>query len=436
MLRRGIAPQVTPSIDTEPEAVAEHPPDTAARSAWRVATSRNFGPYFVGNAVSASGTWFYNLAGSVLVFQLTHSPVLLGVFNFSQFLPILLLAPWAGRVSDAYDRRTILLVTQPVAAMLSAGLAVTAWTGHASVGAIFAFSVCLGSVMAFSNTAQMSIIGALVDRVDLPQAVSLNAIAFNIARAIGPTSAAGVIALFGTATAFAVNSLSFLAFTFALLTIRTRHQARSGRAPLRESIAVLRAQPRLIGMLAVIVVIGIVADPVNTEGPALAHAFGFSPVWAGAIVGAFGIGAIVGGVLLGGREASTLQIAGTLVVMGLGIVGLALSPWFALALVLTSLAGAGYLSSNAASTAQLQLGVAESHWGRIMALWTIAFLGVRPFASMIDGALSGAIGVRAAAVVMSLPAFALAAVIVLVRRSERWRAAVTSAASGSHRRGG
>lgn len=399
------------------ESVSGHQERRGSRSAWRVATSRNFGPYFVGNAVSASGTWFYNLAGSVLVFELTHSVVLLGVFNFSQFLPVLVLAPWAGRLSDSYDRRTILLVTQPLAAAISAGLAVTAWAGHASVAVVLAFSVCLGCVMAFSNTAQMAIVGTLVERSELAQAISLNAITFNVARAIGPTSAAGVIALFGTATAFAVNALSFLVFTVGLLVVTTRPRPRSGATRLRESFAVLRAQPRLIGMLAVIVTVGIVADPINTEGPAFAHEFGLSPVWAGAIVGAFGVGAVLGGIFLGGREASPIQIAGTLVVMGAGVVGLAVAPWFALALVFVGVAGAGYLSSNAAATAQLQLGVDESLWGRIMALWTIAFLGVRPFASMFDGALSGAIGVHAAAVVMSLPAFGLALAIAIGHRS-------------------
>ena len=116
-------------------------PRYGARSAWRVTTSRNFGPYFAGNALSASGTWFHNLAASVLVYQLTHSPLLLGVLNFCQFLPVLLFAPWAGRLADAYDRRSILLVTQPTAAAVSAALAVTAWAGHASVEVIFAFSI-------------------------------------------------------------------------------------------------------------------------------------------------------------------------------------------------------------------------------------------------------------------------------------------------------
>src|SRR5437016_14574734 len=88
-------------------------------AAWRVLRSRNFGPYFVGNAASASGTWFQNLAASILVYRLTHSPFLLGVLNFCQFMPVLLLAPWAGALADRVDRRKLVLVSQLVSAVLS-----------------------------------------------------------------------------------------------------------------------------------------------------------------------------------------------------------------------------------------------------------------------------------------------------------------------------
>ena len=119
--------------------VADTPPTS---SAWRVVTSRNFGPYFVGNAASASGTWFHNLAASVLIYRLTHSPFLLGVLNFSQFLPVLVFAPWAGRFADAYDRRRLLLFTQPAAAAVSAVLAGVVWTGRYDEWLIIGFSLC------------------------------------------------------------------------------------------------------------------------------------------------------------------------------------------------------------------------------------------------------------------------------------------------------
>ncbi len=378
-------------------------------SAWRVATSRNFGPYFAGNAISASGTWFHNLAASILIYSLTHSPLLLGVLNFSQFIPVLVLAPWAGRFADTYDRRRLLLVTQPAAAVISGALALVAWSGNATPLAIILFSLCLGSLNAFTNAAQMALVGSLVPREDLPQAVALNSMTFNLARAIGPACAAAVIAIFGTGAAFAVNSVSYIAFTVGLYLVRPAAQARARRSSFRDGLRVVRASPRLLGFLAVVVTVSFATDPINTEGPALAHEFGLSSPWAGAIVGIFGAGAVSAGVLVGGRIATRSRTALTLTVMGVGMTGLAISPWFALALLLAGVAGFGYLSSNAAATTQLQLGVDETQRGRVMALWSVAFLGIRPIASLLDGALAAGFGVRVATAVMASPAFLVAA---------------------------
>src|SRR5205823_1524522 len=168
--------------------------------------SRNFGPYFVGNAASASGTWFQNLAGAILVYRLTHSAFLLGVLNFAQFVPILMLSPWAGAVADRLDRRRLLLVTQVVAAAQSAALAALAWTGAATPAIVIGFALAAGIVSAFSAPASQALIVQLVDRADVPQAVALNSMTYNLARALGPASAAGVIAWLGIAPAFAINA--------------------------------------------------------------------------------------------------------------------------------------------------------------------------------------------------------------------------------------
>lgn len=385
-------------------------------SAWRVATSRNFGPYFIGNASSASGTWFHNLAASVLVYRLTHSPFLLGVLNFSQFVPVILLAPWAGKCADIYDRRRLLLRIQPCSALVSGMLAAVAWTGHANQWVVICFSFCLGSLNAFTNAAQMALVGSLVPIEDLPRAVALNAVTFNLARAIGPVSAAAVIGAFGTSPAFAVNALSFVVFTAGLLLVRASPQRRSNRSTLRASLGVLREQPRLAAYLAVVVTVSFTTDPVNTEGPAFMHTFGLSPAWAGALVGVFGAGGVIGGATVAGRVGSRSRLGLTLLLMASGIACLGASPWFLALLVAALVAGFGYLSSNASVTTKLQLGVDESLRGRIMALWSVAFLGVRPIASMLDGALSTAVGVGPAAALMSIPAFAVAATL-LARRT-------------------
>lgn len=156
------------------------------------------------------------------------------------------------------------------------------------------------------------------------------------------------------------------------------------------------------------ITVSFATDPINTEGPALAHEFGLSSTWAGAIVGLFGVGAVSAGILVGGRIATRGRTAITLAVMGIGIVGLGVLPWFAVALVFAAAAGFGYLSSNAAATTQLQLGVDETQRGRVMALWSVAFLGIRPIASLLDGALASTAGVRVATALMATPAFLVA----------------------------
>jgi MFS family permease len=386
---------------------------TGPSSAWRVLRTRSFGPYFVGNAASASGTWFQNLAASVYVYELTHSALLLGVLNACQFGPVLLLAPWAGRIADALDRRRLLLWTQAVAGLLAAALASLVWAGEATTGLVIGFATGFGVLTAVATPAQMALVGSLVPREDLPQAVALNSMTFNLARAVGPASAALVIATLGIAPAFTINAASYLVFALALLVVTPSPVRRVRRSSFRDSLAILRAEPRLLGYLAIVMAVGMSSDPINTESPAIAHAFGRSPVWAGAVVGCFGLGAVIAAIATSDRVGrSDRQLARSLIVFGAGIVLMAVSPWFPLALAFVVGAGFGYLSANAAATTQLQLGVAEEQRGRIMALWGVAFLGMRPLASLVDGALAEWLGIRVAAVVLALPVLVAAAALM------------------------
>src|SRR3954447_14967133 len=158
-----------------------------ATSGVRLIRSRNFGPFFVGNAASASGTWFQNLAASLYVFERTHSPFLLGVLQFANFIPVLLLAPWGGSSADRFDRKHLLLVTQVGSIVLAGALAAATCAAQASVALVMACAVGLGIGSAYSAPASQALIGDLVPRDDLQSAVALNSMTFNLARAIGPT---------------------------------------------------------------------------------------------------------------------------------------------------------------------------------------------------------------------------------------------------------
>jgi MFS family permease len=383
---------------------------------------RNFGPYFFGNASSASGTWFQNLAASLFIFRLTHSAFLLGVLNFANFIPVLLLAPWAGSAADRFDRRRLLLVTQLGSTLVSAGLAALAFAGLARVWVVIAIAVVLGIGSAFAAPASSALISDLVPREHLGSAVALNSMTFNLARAIGPGLAALSVRTLGIPASFAINSASYLVLVLGLLVVHPapRRLARRGEARLRDSLRLVRDQPRLLAFLLIVAAVGFASDPVNTESPAFAKAFGRPDFDAGFFIDAFGIGAVAAAFLIAGRATgSRRRMLVTLMLVGGGMVAYSLVRWLPLAYVFLVVAGFGYLATNTAATSRLQLDVDDDQRGRIMALWSVAFLGLRPFASLLDGAIAGTFGVRTAGVVLALPVLAIAIVIYFLHRHDR-----------------
>jgi MFS family permease len=347
------------------------------------------------------------------------------------------LTPWAGSLADRLDRRKLLLVSQSLAVLLAGGLAVLAWAGLATTWVVIADALCLGVVSAFSAPAQQALIVSLVRRDEVPTAVALNSMTFNLARALGPASAALCVHYLGIPASFAVNAASYGVFIAALVVVRPRRQERASReeSRVRDSFRLLRQRPELAAFLAIVAIVGFASDPINTLSPAFAHAYGRPDTWAGLIVGAFGAGAVTAALVLAGRVAgSRWRMAATLFLLGAGVAAFSVCPWLALGFVFLFAGGFGYLASNTSATTRLQLGVAEHQRGRIMALWSLAFLGLRPFASLLDGAIAHAWGVRVAGVVLATPAL-LAALAVTVsalrRRRDPLRRAVASAASAA-----
>ena len=349
------------------------------------------------------------------------------MLNFCQFAPVLLLAPWAGSAADRLDRRKLLLVTQSAASALAAALALLAWGGLARAWVVIVFALALGVTSALSIPPQQALLASLVAEEELPTAVALNSMTYNIARAAGPVAAAASVAYLGIPASFLLNACSYLVFVAALLVIRPRAEERAAAAEsrLRESFRLLREDPRLLAYLIVVAAVGFASDPVNTLAPAFAQEFGRRDTVAGFVIGAFGLGAVTAALVVAGRVAgSGRRMSATLALLGCGVIAFALSPWLPLGFAFLFLAGIGYLASNTSATTRLQLGVSESQRGRIMALWGVAFLGLRPLASLADGALASAFGVRTAGVVLALPALAGAALILAVgtRRPGRARA--------------
>jgi MFS family permease len=284
---------------------------------------------------------------------------------------------------------------------------------------VILFGLGQGIVTAFSTPAQQALFVSLVSRDDVTSAVGLNSMTFNIARAAGPVLAGATVGTLGIAAAFAVNAGSYLVFTLALALVNPRRQERPESTRLRDSVELLRRDPRLAVALAIVAAVGFTSDPINTLSPAFAHAFDRPDTTAGYIIGTFGAGAVLAAFMLAGRQPTRVRTAFTLTLLGGGVVAFSLSPFLPIALACLFVAGFGYLASNTAATSFLQLGVAENQRGRIMALWSIAFLGLRPFASLVDGAIASSFGVRAAGIALAIPALLAAALLARWRPAER-----------------
>ena len=381
-----------------------------ARDTFRVLLDRNLSPYLIGNALSGTGMWFQILGQAILVYRLTHSAFLLGVLSFSQFAAVFALAPWTGGVADQLDRRYVIAASEFSAVLLMTALTITAALGKASTGVLIAFALALGVRTAFSSPSSMALVPTLVEPRYFSTALALNSVTYNLGRSLGPVLAAVVINTAGTTWSFGVAAAMSLPLPASILFVRplSREVPPVRRPRLRESLALVWSDKRLAGLLYVIAAVSLCTDPAVTLGPAfMTRALHHRDSLAGLLVGAFGVGAVVAAFTVSHRLRGTRNgIAASLTLAAVGTAAFAVAPSLALALAFLLLLGFGFLSSNIGATSRLQLEVDPSQRGRIMALWTICFLGIRPVGSLLDGAIASAAGVRLASFVMSLPAAA------------------------------
>jgi MFS family permease len=405
------------------------------RSIGRVLVDRNVWPYFGGNLLSNCGTWFQNIAQAILVFRLTGSVLAVGVVNFAQFIGVFALAPWAGAAADRFDRRRLLVVAQLGAVAVTALLAALTSAGLATTPLVIGLALILGLSTAFAIPALQALVPALVEPPDLPPAIALNSLTFNLARAIGPVAGAVVVARLGIAAAFGLNSLSYVALIIGLVLIRPRPvamRASRERPRLSESIKLVARDAQLGALLLTVAAISLTQDPVTTLTPAFATEVLHRPdTLTGTLVGLFGAGSVLAAVTIAGRR---YEIDRRLPIMCAVLAGamaaFALSSTLPVAAIALVVGGFAFLATNTAATTALQLGIEEEQRGRVMALWSVAFLGTRPFGSLIDGSVAHSAGLRAAGLVMAVPSLVAAALLVLARRRRTRRIATRTVEAG------
>ena len=367
---------------------------------------RNYRLYFLGQAVSQSGTWIDKVAQAWLVLALTHSAFAVGVLAACQFVPFSVLGLMAGVIVDRLDTWRTVIVTQAIRMVIAATLAGVVLAGVVQVWMVYTLAVLTGIVLVLDAPSRQQLTFKMVGRDELPNAVALNSSLFNAARIVGPGIGGLLIAAFGVGPAFAINAASFVAVLGGLLLMDTsklvafapREHLPTLLASLREGISYARESPHVRLVLTMLVAISTIAMNFNVLLPVLAgRTLDSGPGVFGLIAACFGAGALVGGLLSAALSRASWKaiVAGA---GGLGLTELVLAPQHSLgpAVVLLFIAGVCFTLYTANSNAVLQLRAPDHLRGRVNGFYYFAFNGLAPLGGILTGWLAATGGTELA----------------------------------------
>ena len=364
---------------------------------------RNYRIYATGAFISNIGTWMGRVAQDWLVLtELTnHSSSALGIVTGLQFLPFLLLAPWAGMIADRYPKRRILAVTQTSLAVSSLALGLLVVTGTAELWMVYAIALFTGVATAVDNPARQTFVSEMVPRDRLANAVSLNSASFNAGRLIGPGVAGLTIAAFGTGWTLLLNTSTFVAVLLALASMRVGELRPApalarGKGAIRDGVAYVRSRPDLQLVMALVFVLGTFGMNFQITTALMAtKEFGKGPQEYGLLGSIMAIGSLTAALLSARRPKPRLRI------LLVALVGFTISsalaaaaptyPLFALALIPVGLSA---LTALTTANAMVQLSVDPAMRGRVMALYMAIFMGGTPLGAPVIGWIGDVAGAR------------------------------------------
>ncbi len=367
----------------------------------RALTHRNFRLFFGGQLLSLTGTWMQNVAQAWLVYKMTGSSLMLGTVGFASNIPVFLLAPVGGAVADRHNRHSIIVATQTTAMLLAFVLAALTLTGRVQVWHVVVLAALLGTVNAFDIPARQSFFVEMVGKEDLVNAIALNSSMFNAARVAGPAVAGILVASIGEGWCFLVNGISYLAVIAGLLVMRLAppgHSRARGSAltELLEGVRFVRGAPPVRDLLMMLGVVSLFGTPYSVLMPIFAEGiFHSGPRGLGLLMGATGIGAVLGALTVAARTG----VKGLAAINGRASAGFgaclalfALSHWFWISLALLIPVGFALMTQMACSNTLIQTMVPDHLRGRVMALYSVMFMGMAPFGAFLAGALAERIG--------------------------------------------
>jgi MFS family permease len=390
---------------------------------------RNYRLFFIGQGISQCGSWMQSIAQGLLVLELTGSGTALGLVIALQNVPILLFGPWGGVIADRFSKRKILYVTQSCAGLLGLTIGTLVVTDAIRLWMIYALGVMLGIITVFDNPTRQVFVREMVGDERLTNAVSLSSMEFNLARVIGPSIAGVLAATIGLGACFIADGLSYIAVLVMLIRMREDElrpavRVASGKGQLRAGLAYVRTSPVLLNTLIMMAIVGMFTYEFSVMLPLFAEfTFDQGPGAYAAMTAAMGGGAVVGGLFAASRRRSTpimVVIAGAL--FGGSVMLTAVAPTLNLAIAALCIVGFFSITFTSLANVTLQLESAPAMQGRVMSLWSMAFLGTTPIGGPVMGSIGEYAGARWALTVAGLAAIAAAGIGLNAIRATRRRA--------------
>ena len=365
--------------------------------------SRAFREIWAANMLSNLGSLAQLVGASWLMTSLTTSEQMVALVQASTALPVMLLALWAGAIADRFDRRSVMLVSQAFTMAASAVLALCAWAGWLDAWSLLCFTFLIGCGAALRTPAWQAGVGEMVPRSALPSAIALNSIGFNLARSVGPAIGGVIVAASGPAAAFVINALSNIGMVSALVRWKRERTARTlppepFLSAVGSGLRYVAMAPAILSVLPRAALFGLGASGVQALLPLIArdqmHGAAFTY---GLLLGAFGFGAVAGGLLIGRLRdllgAERLSRASSLAFVA-GTVGTAFSPSLPISMTALVLNGAGWIVTLSMMNVTVQLNAPNWALARILALYQMAAFGGIAAGSWLIGLLAGQYGIR------------------------------------------
>lgn len=407
--------------------------EAALRRTFNSFAVHNFRLYFIGQGISLCGTWMQTIAMSWLVLELTHSGTKLGLVTAAQFLPILLLGVWGGVVADRLEKRKILYFTQSIFGILALTMGLLIVTHHIELWMVYVIAACMGLNTVLDNPARQTFVVEMVGPDKLRNAISLNSTIVNLARIIGPSFAAIIIATVGVGDCFLINAVSYIAVLIALAAMRkselypTPHAAKNTNGGVVEGLKYVWREPKLRSTLLMMLIVGTFTYEFPVIMPLFATVtlHGNATTYS-AISSAMGLGAVFGGLYTAGkRTVGQKQLVLIAILFGLSMIFISVMPNLFSALLFIVVMGAMSIVFIALGNTTLQLTSRPEMRGRVMSLWAITFQGTTPIGGPIIGAIADHTNPRVGILVGGEAALLAAIVGTIAFRKSKQEAAVS-----------